>query len=144
MNTEFTGAKMALYIGDRLAVILRDDIPGLPYRGQWDLPGGGREGRETPEACVRRECREELGLDVPETALIWRYSFVVEGQRRWFFVAQLPTEAAADVVFGNEGQRWMLMQETDFLKHPNGITFLQDRVRLWMKERSRRKGPPLA
>lgn len=41
----FGGAKIALYLGDRLIVILRDDHEWLPFAVCWDLPGGGREGR---------------------------------------------------------------------------------------------------
>ena len=98
----FTGAKMALYLGDKLAVILRDETPGLVYPGCWDFPGGGREGRETAFECVQRECFEELGLQVSEGDLLWRYWFVSAGRERCFFVARLPAEAADRVVFGND------------------------------------------
>ena len=41
---------------------LRDDIPSIPYPNQWDLPGGRVERDETPEACIVREMKEEIGL----------------------------------------------------------------------------------
>ena len=58
LNMAFEGAKIALYLGDRLVVIQRDDRPDIPFPGFWDLPGGGREAGETPFECVRRECGE--------------------------------------------------------------------------------------
>ena len=35
-----------------------------PHAGEWSLPGGVVEAGESLEACVRREMREETGLDV--------------------------------------------------------------------------------
>ena len=35
-----------------------------PYRGTWDLPGGFLEGDETPQAALRRELKEELGVKI--------------------------------------------------------------------------------
>ena len=55
----FSGAKLALFLGADLLVIKRDDRPDIPYPGYWDLPGGGREGDETPQACALRETYEE-------------------------------------------------------------------------------------
>ena len=67
---EFSGTKLALFIGPKVLVILRDDFPNIPYPGHWDFPGGARDGDETPEACVMRETWEEVGLHLPASRLI--------------------------------------------------------------------------
>jgi len=46
---------------DRLLVIVRAEEPA---RGTWDLPGGFADPGETAEETLRREVREETGLDL--------------------------------------------------------------------------------
>lgn len=127
----FGGAKLALYLGKRLAVILRDDTPGLIFAGHWDLPGGGREVGEAPLACALRECHEELGLDVPVASVCWGRKFTEGSDAKWFYVAQLPETAAADVVFGDEGQCWRMMEEDVFIRHPLAVPAFRQRVAIW-------------
>ncbi|MFY0646637.1 NUDIX hydrolase [Sulfitobacter geojensis] len=140
MNTcddaAFEGAKLALFLGGRLVVILRDNVADLPYAGHWDLPGGGREGGETPLTCVQRECFEELGLRIEPQDIVWarRFSSVSSGEPVWFYVGHLPVSAANDIVFGDEGQGWQLMEVAEFLRHPKAIPAFQDRLRVYLAE----------
>ena len=131
----FHGAKLALYLGDQLAVILRDDKPGLPFAGFWDFPGGGAEGDETPLHCALRECQEELGIVVPASLIVWEKAFDEDDMTKWFFVALLPEAAISDIVFGDEGQGWRLMSEDEFLSHPRAVPAFQDRLRKWIAHR---------
>lgn len=134
MNMGFDGAKLALYLGDKLAVILRDDTPGLPFADHWDLPGGGREGNETPLDCALRECREELGIAVPRDTVVWQGRFTEGSQVKWFFVARLAADAAAQIALGDEGQCWRLMTQDEFLDHPRAVPAFQDRLRVYLDE----------
>lgn len=127
----FVGAKLVLLLGGRLVTLLRDDIPGIVYPGWWDMPGGGREGDESPEACVLRETREEFGLDLDPADLVWRAGFedpTTGGQAIWF-AAALPAAVADDIVFGDEGQGWRLMDPEAWLAHPRAIPHFKSRVR---------------
>lgn len=134
VQATFDGSKIALFLGDDLAVILRDDSPGLPFAGYWDLPGGGREGSETPFACGQRECLEELGVHVPEGAVVWSQAYTEGAQVKWFFVAHLPASTAERVVFGDEGQRWMLMSPEVFMDHQMVVPAFQQRLKDYLDE----------
>lgn len=49
------------------ALILDDEkrfLLTLENKGLWDLPGGGLDIGEEPHACLAREIKEEMGLDV--------------------------------------------------------------------------------
>ena len=48
----------------QILLFLRDDIPDIPYPNMWDIPGGHVEDFETPEQCIVREIKEEMGLNL--------------------------------------------------------------------------------
>lgn len=135
---EFHGAKAAILVGDRILTVLRDDVAHIDWPGWWDLPGGGREGQETPEETVLREIREEVGLVIAPERIGWGRSFpsaTRAGTVSWFFVIHLSPDAEADIVLGDEGQEWRLVGVGDFLDDPRAIPFLKDRLAVWLADR---------
>ncbi|MEM7717899.1 MAG: NUDIX hydrolase [Pseudomonadota bacterium] len=128
MSVRFRGAKLAILVGPNIVTLLRDDIPTINWPGYWDLPGGGREEKETPEACVLRELNEELGLAWAPDALHWSRAFDTQTEPVWFFVSEQPNFDPRDVVFGDEGQGWKLAPIDWFLHEGKTIPPHRDQL----------------
>lgn len=63
-------------VWDGRVVVLRND------RDEWELPGGRLDATDaSPEAALRREMKEELGVDVEVGTLIDSWIYDVEGKR---------------------------------------------------------------
>ena len=54
--------------GDELLMIRR--AAGVPKGGTWCFPGGHVEPNENPRSAIRREFREELGLEIEPTSRV--------------------------------------------------------------------------
>ncbi len=134
----FHGAKLALLVGDRLVSILRDKDAEIPYPDMWDLPGGGREADESPEACVLRELKEELSLTLTEADLRWKRQYVsdLDGESAtWFFVAEVPELDINRIRLGTEGQAWRMWDVARFLRMNNVVPMMQTRLSDYLAER---------
>ena len=51
-------------INERREVLLAQRPEGKSMAGLWEFPGGKVEDGESPEACLVRECAEELGIGI--------------------------------------------------------------------------------
>ena len=127
-HISFGGAKLILLIGGKLLVIRRDDRPDVPWPGHLDFPGGGREGGESPEICVLRETKEELGLCLSASDLVWRVQVPGPAGLSVFFAAEFGPDLARRIVLGGEGQGWELIPPYSYLGHPMAIPHFADRL----------------
>jgi 8-oxo-dGTP diphosphatase len=136
---DFSGAKLAALHADGLLTYRRDQKPGIPFPGLIDLPGGGREGSESPAQCALRELAEEFGLVVPPARVHYlrRYDASWDTARpSWFLSVHLTAAEIAAVAFGDEGEDWQLLPVTAFLGHSGAIPHLQARLGDYLQSRS--------
>lgn len=63
---------LALIQDDKNEILLgqHPDLSRKPYPLRWDLPGGKLENFETPQECLRRELKEETGLELVDLELV--------------------------------------------------------------------------
>ena len=134
---EFTGCKIALICDGQILTILRDDKEDIPWPNMWELPGGGREGNETPFECVAREVYEELSIQLSKADVIWFqiYPSMLDGNKKSvFLVGRLTQEQFESIIFGDEGQGYKLVSFEEFLTSDRVVSQLQERVRDYMEE----------
>lgn len=132
---DFSGAKLALVIGDRTIIYKRDNIPTIPFPGLWDLPGGGREGVESPLDCALRETHEEFGLNIDPSRICFYRAYPnhrFPTEYSYFLVAEVEESILSRVCFGDEGERWEVATLHDFLHRSDAVPYLQARLRDWL------------
>ena len=110
-----------LFVNHRLDVLLllRDDNPAIPYPGMWDIPGGHVEPGETPFACIIREMKEEIGLDLSGHCLFARTEFSDRIEYTFWKHADLDIGR----IHLTEGQRLCWFSESDARNTPLAYGF---------------------
>ncbi|MFG2045221.1 NUDIX hydrolase [Dactylosporangium sp. NPDC048998] len=90
-------------------------------RSLWSLPGGGyKPARETPEQAARRECTEELGVELEPSALVLEEHLTTsEGKLGYLKIVRL--HAISDELSPNgeiSEARWTAVDLTDLPGKP--------------------------
>ena len=115
---------------NRVLVARRRD--GAHLAGAWEFPGGVIQPGEPPEAALRRELEEEVGVRVEKATLIHRQRHVYSDREvdlHFYLCTGIAGEPA-----GREGQesRWVSANDLDHLETPAAnaevIRMLQDQL----------------
>jgi 8-oxo-dGTP diphosphatase len=98
----------------RLLLARRPD--GDPLAGFWELPGGKVEPGETPEAALRREWTEELGVGVEATEPFTFASGAPNGRHVTLLVYRVRSIGGAPSPLGVAEVRWATPEEAGRLR----------------------------
>lgn len=97
---------------------------GTHMAGKWEFPGGKIEPGEPAEACIRREIREELGMEISvgPVLTVMEHDYGVKYVRVTFFLA-----VSDDTPSAKDGQefRWIMPEDTesvDFLDADRSVS----------------------
>lgn len=131
------GVGAIVLAGDRVLLILRGKEP---LKGYWSLPGGAVETGESVEEALRREVREETGLEIREIRFAEVFERIMRdetGQVEYHYVlldyicepAGGELQAASDV----SDARWFLWEEMAGLTMTSGTREVIGRWRTGVK-----------
>jgi 8-oxo-dGTP diphosphatase len=131
---DFAGAKGLVFIGDKILAFRRDtNTNHFPLC--IDLPGGGRDGEETPFQTFKREVKEELNVDVTENDIHFSAcvrSTLSPDKMSYFIVTKPPATKISEIALSDEGVEWMLMTPEEYIERTDGIVGQQERVRKYL------------
>ena len=117
-------------------MLRRDDIPTIHYPGMIDLPGGGREGDESPAETAAREVFEEVGLTIDPARFRRARAYPTDTLPNWFLTVEITAEEGRNLRLGDEGQAVWMMGIEEFLAAPDVIEFFKDRLRVALDDTS--------
>ena len=85
---------------------------GTHMAGKWEFPGGKIEPGEAPEDCIRREIREELGMEIAvgPVLTVMEHDYGIKYVRVTFFLAVSDDAPAAK---DGQGFRWVPSNRID-------------------------------
>ncbi|NEU71067.1 NUDIX domain-containing protein [Hassallia byssoidea VB512170] len=112
-NQQVHVAIAILYQKDKFLMQLRDNIPNIPYPGQWALFGGHIEVGETPDIALKREILEEIGYNLPPR---FAHFGCYADERAMRHVFYAPLEVEFNQLVLNEGWDMALLTPSDILQ----------------------------
>lgn len=95
-----------------LLVVKRSDTDSI-LPGYWELPGGGLEDREKPTEALRREVKEETGLDVVVQYPVHAASLLLENTQQkqaldiFFLCTNKTANQHVSISPEHSGYRWV-------------------------------------
>jgi A/G-specific adenine glycosylase len=90
------------------------------YGGFWEFPGGKREPEETIEACLAREVREELGIEIRPRQFMCRHDSVYSDRTVALFFYRCDWVRGEPQCLDCQDVKWVTAGELKGLPFPKG------------------------
>ncbi|MCB4458027.1 NUDIX domain-containing protein [Leisingera sp. McT4-56] len=129
--TDLQGAKIAVICDNAVVAYLRDDFDHIPNPNQWDLPGGVCESDETALECALRETREEFGICLSKSPIVYESTYFAEAagflpnREVALFASIVSEDVISTIRLGEEGQCWRMMPIREFVNRTDVVPELQ-------------------
>ena len=112
---------------DDRVLLTKRNVP--PFQGEWVMPGGKIDLGEPIVAALKREVREEVGLEVEVGELIDIFEHVTPGEDNYHFIIiyYRCTPLYCDVTHNHDEvaeARWVAADELEQYKMPAGARFI--------------------
>jgi len=111
------GVKAFVVFEGKILLILRDNVPTIPYPDFWNLPGGGVEKGEDFDIALRRELMEEIGM-IPANIVRIGVSSFDDNRTVIRYLVRLDTDEVEQLKLGDEGQEMKFFAFDEMLKLP--------------------------
>lgn len=141
----FMAAKGLVFIDDSYVLVFERDNNTTCWPDHDDLPGGTREGKETPFETFQRELREEFDLDVEPSDISYavkHQDIGVPTSDAYFMVANLKCSTRKQITFGqDEGRGYHAVHLDNLLTDYNFIPGYKDLVKEYLEYAENHRHP---
>ena len=107
--------------------------------GMWEFPGGKREPSETFDECLRRELKEELGIDVQVHQLVEEIVHEYPERKVLLRFYRCTLEKGEPAALGCADWRWITREELSKFEFPPAdarlLEMLRETPQLWLDQR---------
>lgn len=119
----------------KILFFLRDNNPDIPDPNCWSLIGGHVEENETYDQGLKRELKEEIGIDISEYKFLFEFKGFQDENVKIYHVPLTQTQAK-EIRLGDEGQKveFMTIDQIDKLPLTQNLRKLFQNYRRYFEE----------
>lgn len=118
-------------------VLLTQRLPEKDYAFAWECPGGKREGDEDEHATLRRELREEIGIEAgllpPEPLFRYAFNRKLDGKRVCWMLYLVPGYMGRPKPCEGQGLGWFTGAEMRSLPLTPGNAAAATLISAWVR-----------
>lgn len=102
-------AAAVIHLNGKILITRR--APGEKFAGKWEFPGGKLEHKETPQECITRELREELGVESVAGEILTSTTYTYPGGTIKLIAIVVTLQSTQFILQVHDLFEWVLPQE---------------------------------